>query len=112
MKQEIANIIQLPKIFDPRGNLTVAEEQKNIPFHIKHVEWRYGMPAGTSLEPDAHHPKLVFIALSGSFTIEIKDGESTDSFFLNHPYQGLYLAENVEFKVRNCSNGAVILQIS
>ncbi len=49
MKQEIANIIQLPKIFDPRGNLTVAEEQKNIPFHIKHVEWRYGMPAGTSL---------------------------------------------------------------
>ena len=52
MKQEIANIIQLPKIFDPRGNLTVAEEQKNIPFHIKHVEWRYGMPAGTSLEQD------------------------------------------------------------
>ena len=112
MKQEIANIIQLPKIFDLRGNLTVAEEQKNIPFHFKHVEWRYGMPAGTSLESDAHHPKLVFIALSGSFTIEIKDGESTDSFFLNHPYQGLYLAENVEFKVRNCSSGAVILQLS
>ena len=74
MKQEIANIIQLPRISDPRGNLTVAEEQKNIPFHIKHVEWRYGMPAGTSLDPDIHHPKQVFIALSGSFTIESRMG--------------------------------------
>lgn len=109
MKQEIANIIQLPKIFDPRGSLTVAEEMKNIPFHIKNVEWRYGMHEGKTFGQGKNDTQQVIVALFGSFTVKIHDAREEETFMMNHPYQGLYLNKEVEFEIKDCSEGVVIL---
>ena len=68
-------IIQLPKIEDPRGNLSIIEQFKNIPFEIKRVHWIYDVPGG--VDRGGHAYKLTdefIVALSGSFDVEIDDG--------------------------------------
>lgn len=83
-------IINLPKMADPRGNLTVAEGLKDIPFHISRVYWVYDVPSGESRGGHAHrHCREFIIAAGGSFTVTLDDGKSKKTFLLNHPYQGL-----------------------
>ena len=68
-------IINLPKITDPRGNLTVAEQMENVPFEIKRAYWVYDVPAGESRGGHAHKRlKQFVVALSGSFTVTLDDG--------------------------------------
>ena len=70
-----AEIIQLPKIEDPRGNLSIIEQMKNIPFEIKRVHWIYDVPGGKDRGGHAYKETEEFIvALSGSFDVEIDDG--------------------------------------
>ena len=99
-----AKIIDLPKIVDPRGNLTVAEQLKNIPFDIARVYWTYGHAHRTCEE--------IIIAVSGSFDVEVYDGEVRQTFHLNHPYQGLYVGTNVWRTLEDFSSGAVCLVLA
>ena len=85
-------VLELPKIADPRGSLTVVEGGKHIPFDIGRVYWVYDIPGGATRIGRAHRRQdEVVIALSGSFDVVVDDGVSTAVFSLNRSYVGLYL---------------------
>ena len=72
----LGEIIELPKIYDPRGNLTVAEQMKNVPFDVKRVYWTYDVPSGESRGGHAHKEcRELIIAVSGSFTVTLDNGK-------------------------------------
>lgn len=106
-------IILLPKIFDPRGSLTVTEEMKNIPFHIHRVEYLYGISQGKVLEKYTEKEGYKFyVALSGSFRITIhEDDETKRDYMLNRPYQGLLIQGDTHYSIHDFSNGVVCLEI-
>jgi len=109
----IGQIIDLPKIFDPRGNLTVAEGLKNVPFHINRVYWVYDVPGGESRGGHAHKEcKEFIIAVSGSFTVTLDDGTRRHTYLLNHPYQGLLVDTGIWRTLDDFSSGAVCLVIA
>lgn len=110
MKYEI---IELPKHIDPRGNLTVAEEHKNIPFDIKRVYWTYDVPGGESRGGHAHREiHEVLVATSGSFTVTLDDGKETTTVLLNHPWQGLLIPPCTWRTLNDFSSGAVCLVLA
>ena len=91
MKVSEAKIIDIPKIEDRRGNLSVVEEYKQIPFKIARAYWVYDVPGGESRGGHAHKKlKQLLIALSGSFTVTLDDGSEKKTFLLNHPYQACF----------------------
>ena len=106
-------IVDLPKITDPRGNLTVAEQMKNVPFDIKRVYWTYDVPGGESRGAHAHRElEQLIIAASGSFTVTLDDGKCKRSFFLNRPYQGLYVKPGMWRDLGDFSSGAVCMVLA
>lgn len=106
-------IIELPKIIDPRGNLTVAESMKNVPFDIKRVYWVYDVPGGEHRGGHAHKQcKELLVAVSGSFTVTLDDGKEKYKYLLNHPYQGLFIDTNTWRTLDDFSSGAVCLVIA
>ena len=106
-------IIDLPKITDPRGNLTVAESMKNVPFDIRRAYWLYDVPGGESRGGHAHKRlRQMVIALSGSFTVTLDNGRERRTVLLNHPYQGLIIETNVWRTLDDFSSGAVCLVLA
>lgn len=109
----IGKIIDLPRIYDPRGNLTVVEQLKEVPFDIKRVYWTYDVPGGESRGGHAHKKCLSFIiAVSGSFTVRLDDGHKHETYHLNHPYQGLLINTGVWRTLEDFSSGAVCLALA
>ena len=113
MSIQDCKLIELPKISDPRGNLTFIEGAKHIPFEIKRIYYLYDVPGGAHRAGHAHR-KLhqVLIALSGSFDITLDDGWSSTKFHLNRSYQGLYVPAMVWRDIDNFSSGAVCLALA
>ena len=108
-----ARIIELPRITDPRGNLTVCENESNLPFDVKRVYWVYDVPGGESRGSHAHKRCREFIiAVSGSFSVTVNDGKREQTFMLNHPYQGLLVEENQWRTLEDFSSGAVCLVLA
>ena len=106
-------IIDLPKISDPRGNLTFAEAQSMVPFDIKRVYWVYDVPAGESRGGHAHKRlRQLLIALSGSFHVTLDNGRERKTVLLNHPWQGLLIDTNVWRTLDDFSSGAVGLVLA
>ena len=88
-------LIDLPKITDPRGNLTFAEAQAMVPFDIKRAYWVYDVPGGESRGGHAHKRlKQFVVALSGSFHVTLDNGRERKTVLLNHPWQGLLIDTN------------------
>lgn len=113
MKKRIGTIIQLKKIIDPRGNLTVTEEKTDVPFEIRRVYWVYDVPSGESRGGHAHKKcKEVVIALSGSFHVTLDDGQSKETYLLNHPWQGLLIDTGIWRTLDDFSSGAVCLVLA
>lgn len=109
----LGQIIELPKITDPRGNLTVAEGTKNIPFDIKRVYWVYDVPAGESRGGHAHKCCREFIvAASGSFHVTLDNGNERITYNLNHPYQGLLVETGIWRTLEDFSSGAVCMVLA
>ena len=107
------NLICLPRIFDPRGNLTVAEAERHIPFPIRRAYWVYDVPGGESRGGHAHKQCREFIvALSGSFHVTLDNGTEQQTFLLNHPYQGLLVETNIWRTLDDFSSGAVCLVLA
>lgn len=101
-------IIELPKIADPRGNLTFIEGNQHIPFEIKRVYYLYDVPGGADRGGHAHRVlHQLIIAMSGSFDIILDDGEKKKTFSLNRSYYGLYICPGIWRDLRNFSSGAV-----
>ena len=110
----LGEILELPKICDLRGNLTVAEQMRNVPFEVKRVYWTYDVPAGESRGGHAHKECVEFIiAVSGSFTVTLDDGHGNcKDFHLNHPWQGLMVKTGIWRTREDFSSGAVCLVLA
>ena len=109
----IGKIFDLPKIADPRGNLTVVEQLNQVPFEIARVYWTYDIPGGGRRGGHAHRTcEEVVIAVSGSFDVELFDGKERHVYHLNHPYQGLYIGTGVWRTLEDFSSGAVCLVVA
>lgn len=106
-------IIELPKITDPRGNLTVAEQMKNVPFDIKRVYWTYDVPGGESRGGHAHKNLYqLVVAMSGSFTVTLDNGKERETVLLNHPWQGLLIEPGTWRTLDDFSSGAVCMVLA
>ena len=103
-------IINLPKITDPRGNLSFFEEGVNFPFDIKRIFYLYDVPTGESRGAHAHlnlHQFLV--CLSGSFDVSLDDGKEKKVVHLNRPWMGLYIPRMIWASEINFDAGSVCL---
>jgi dTDP-4-dehydrorhamnose 3,5-epimerase-like enzyme len=106
-------IIQLPKILDRRGNLSIIEELKEIPFEIKRTYWIYDVPGGEVRGGHAYKENQEFIvALSGSFDVLLNDGTDERIFSLNRSYFGLYVPKGVWRQMKNFSTNSLALVLS
>ena len=106
-------LIELPKITDPRGNLTFAEALSMVPFEIKRAYWVYDVPAGESRGGHAHKRLMQFVvALSGSFQVTLDNGYERRKVLLNHPYQGLLVEQGIWRTLDDFSSGAVCLVLA
>ncbi len=113
MKKLEYEIIELPKITDPRGNLTVAEQMRNVPFDIKRVYWTYDVPGGESRGGHAHKELYqLVVAMSGSFTVTLDNGWERKTILLNHPWQGLLIKPGLWRTLDDFSSGAVCMVIA
>lgn len=104
----------LPKISDPRGNLTFLQYPHQIPFEINRVFWTYNIPGGVTRGGHAYHTQEeVIIALSGSFDVIIKDKYGNQgTIHLNRGYEGLYLPPKTWRHLENFSTNTVSLHLS
>ena len=110
MKLNGAKIIDLPKNLDRRGNLSVIEEIKNIPFKIKRTYWIYDVPGGEVRGGHAYKRNQEFIvALSGSFDVILDNGEELKTYSLNRSYYGLYVPKGVWRQMLNFSTNSLSL---
>lgn len=113
METSERTLIDLPKIFDIRGNLTVAESLHHVPFNIKRVYWTYDIPAGESRGSHAHKECREFIiAVSGSFSVTLDNGHEKETFHLNHPWQGLLVETGIWRTLEDFSSGSVCLVLA
>ncbi len=98
---------------DRKGNLTVVENGKTLPFDVKRVYYLYDVPGGENRGSHAHKElEQLIIAASGSFTVKLDDGKSKRSFFLNRPYQGLYVKPGLWRDLEDFSSGAVCMVLA
>jgi hypothetical protein len=113
MSLDLARIIDLPKISDPRGNLTFVEGQNHIPFDIKRVYYLYDVPGGESRGGHAHYElEQLVIAASGSFDMILDDGVNQRRFHLNRSYYGLYIPKMIWREMDNFSSSSVCLVLA
>lgn len=106
-------MIQLPKISDPRGNLSVIEELKDIPFKIERTYWIYDVPGGEVRGGHAYKENQEFIvALSGSFDVVLDNGKEKKVFSLNRSYNGLYVPKGMWREMENFSTNSLALVLS
>lgn len=113
MKVQGCEILNLPKISDPRGNLTFIETPKHIPFDIARVYYLYDVPGGAERGGHAHKAlKQLIIAMSGSFDIVLDDGVNKERIHLNRPYFGLYVDTMVWRELDNFSSGSVCMVLA
>ncbi|MEI7747735.1 MAG: FdtA/QdtA family cupin domain-containing protein [Chlorobiaceae bacterium] len=106
-------IIKLPKIAEPRGNLTFVEGNNHIPFDIKRVYYLYDVPGGAERGGHGHKAlHQLIIAMSGSFDVVLDDGYEQRRFHLNRSYQGLYICPMIWRKLDNFSSGSVCMVLA
>lgn len=105
-----AQIIQLPKFLDPRGNLSFLENDNHVPFKIKRIYWIYDVPGGEFRGGHAYHElREVIIALSGSFEVLIDNGYEEKIYTLNRSYYGLYVPKGNWRMLQNFSTNSLAL---
>ena len=106
-------LIDLPRVHDPRGNLTFVEGQRHVPFEIKRVFYLYDVPRGETRAGHALRTCEQFvIALSGSFDVIADDGRARSRFQLNRSNAGLYLPPRIWRELENFSSGSVCLVLA
>lgn len=108
-----AQIINLPKIADPRGNLTFIEGNHHVPFDIKRVYWIYDVPGGEIRGGHAFKEQQeLIISLSGSFDVVVDNGTTIQKFSLNRSYYGLYVPAGMWRHMDNFSTNSLALVLA
>jgi hypothetical protein len=106
-------LIELPKIADPRGNLTFIEGGRHIPFDIQRVYYLYDVPGGAERGGHAHKAlHQLIIAMSGSFDVVLDDGIDKKRIHLNRSYNGLYVCPMIWRELDNFSSGSVCMVLA
>ncbi len=107
------HVIDLPRITDPRGDLTFIEENRHIPFAIKRVFYLYDVPTGEDRGAHAHKQLHQFlICLSGSFDVELDDGMNKTTVHLNRPWKGLHIPPMIWAAEVNFDPGSICLVLA
>ncbi|MDX1696675.1 MAG: FdtA/QdtA family cupin domain-containing protein [Thiohalobacterales bacterium] len=110
---EQCQIVDLPVINDPRGNLTFIEGGNHIPFQIARTYYLYDVPGGAERGGHGHRELSQFIiAMSGSFDVHLDDGFGKKSYHLNRSYYGLYIPPMIWREIDNFSSGSVLLVLA
>jgi WxcM-like, C-terminal len=105
--------IELPRVADPRGNLTFVEGGRHVPFEIKRVYYLYDVPGGAERGGHAHKTlEQVIIAMSGSFDVVVDNGNQRERIHLNRSYNGLYIGSYVWRELDNFSSGSVCMVLA
>ncbi len=108
MSLDDCRLVELPKISDPRGNLTFIEGRSHVPFDIARVYYLYDVPGGESRGGHAHRElQQLIVAMSGSFAVVLDDGRARKTVTLNRSYIGLYLPKLIWRELVDFSSGAV-----
>lgn len=108
-----AEIIQLPKFLDARGNLSFVQQEDHIPFVIRRTYWLYDVPGGEGRGGHAYRENQEFIvAMSGSFDVVLDDGTQKQTFTLNRSYYGLYVPMGLWREMENFSTNSLALILS
>lgn len=108
-----AEIINLPKFEDPRGNLSFIEELNHIPFKIERTYWIYDVPGGQVRGGHAFKEQQeLIVALSGSFDVVVDNGKIKQTFSLNRSYYGLYIPAGLWRQMQNFSTNSLALVLS
>lgn len=106
-------LINLPKILDPRGNLSFIEEENHLPFKIERAYWIYDVPGGEYRGEHAFRETEEFIvALSGSFDVVLHDGKEEYRFPLNRSYYGVFVPKMLWRKIENFSTNSLALIVA
>lgn len=110
---EDCKLIELGKNHHANGNLTVVENEMQVPFDIKRVYYLYDVPGGEERGGHSHKAlKQFIVAISGAFDVVIDDGINQRTITLNRPYQGLLIVPGIWRVINNFSSGAVCLVIA
>lgn len=113
MNLQKCQIKELPRINDPRGNLTFVEANRHIPFDILRVYYLYDVPGGAERGGHAHKAlHQLIIAMSGSFDVHLDDGYEKKTVHLNRSYNGLYVCPMIWRDIDNFSSGAVCMVLA
>ena len=106
-------IVDLPKISDPRGNLTFIEGNRHVPFDIQRVYYLYDVPGGSERGGHAHKAlHQLIIAMSGSFDVVLDDGREKKRVHLSRSYNGLYVCPMIWRELDNFSSGSVCMVLA
>ncbi|MCI9607834.1 MAG: WxcM-like domain-containing protein [Muribaculaceae bacterium] len=107
-------IVELDRHHSERkGNISVVENRKTVPFDVKRVYYLYDVPGGESRGGHAHKAlSQLIVAASGSFTVTLDDGSVRRTFTLNRPYQGLYIVPGIWRTLEDFSSGAVCMVLA
>ena len=107
------SIIEIDKHHHEKGNLSVVENGKTIPFDVKRVYYLYDVPGGESRGGHAHKElKQLIVAASGSFDVRLDDGFQKRTYSINRPYQGILVVPGIWRELDNFSSGSVCLVLA
>lgn len=113
MSLELCRIVELPRITDPRGNLTFIEGGRHVPFDISRVYYLYDVPGGAARAGHGHRRlHQLMIAMSGSFDVTLDDGGAKRKYHLNRSYYGLYICPMIWRDIDNFSSGSVCMVLA
>ena len=106
-------VIDLPRVHDPRGDLTFIEGGRHIPFEIARVYYLYNVPVDAERGGHAHKElQQVIFALSGSFRLVVDDGQERKEYWLRDPRKGLYVSHLIWREMDSFSQGAVVMVLA
>jgi hypothetical protein len=106
-------VVELPKIHNESGNITVLENNNDIPFDIRRIYYLYDVPMGSERGGHGHYKLQQYIvAVSGSFTFILDDGINKKEFFLNDPSKALYIQSGIWREIKDFSSGSICLVLA
>lgn len=106
-------VVELPKIHNESGNITVLENNNDIPFDIKRIYYLYDVPMGSERGGHGHYELQQYIvAASGSFTFVLDDGVNKSDFFLNDPSKALHIRPGIWREIKEFSSGSICLVLA
>lgn len=106
-------IVDLSKVHNDAGNITVLENNINIPFDIKRIYYLYDVPMGADRGGHGHYKLQQYIvAASGSFKFVLDDGRNKKIFFLNDPSKALHIVPGIWREIEDFSSGSICLVLA